>query len=353
MSHYEERIEADLEVIRTEVSEVARSVEEAIGGSVRALLHGDRKLAAQIILGDLPINRATREIERLCHVFVARHLPSAGVLRYISSVLRLMVGLERIGDYAVTISREAVQLSTSPPEAVKRDIDLMSDQARRLFGEAVQAFTEGNAELARGATGMATQAKSTFQKVFADLQEEGEKGSRPIKDLFALLIVLNRLERISDQAKNICEETLFAATGETKTPNTYRVLFVDEENCVESLMAEAIARKAFPAVGEYSSAGWAPAEVVDPPVVEFLDRHGHDVRDLRPAQLGVTYADLNDYHLIVGVGSDVSTHFEEIPFHTVVTEWELTEGQDLEATYKELALKVRELAELLHGEQAS
>ena len=71
---------------------------------MHALLTRDRELAAEVILGDLPINREVRAIDALCHAFVARHLPSAGHLRFVSSVLRLNVELERIGDYAVTIA---------------------------------------------------------------------------------------------------------------------------------------------------------------------------------------------------------------------------------------------------------
>ena len=89
--------------------------------------------AAQTILDDYVTNRQTRELDRLCHAFVARHLPSAGHLRYVSSVLRLGIALERIGDYATTVSRTAAQLAEIPPPVVVRDIEMMSEQARRAW----------------------------------------------------------------------------------------------------------------------------------------------------------------------------------------------------------------------------
>jgi len=294
MAHYEQRLEKDLGTIRAKVTAIAGGVDQALRAAVHAALNHDRDLAARVILGDLPINRATREVDRLCHAFVARHLPSAGHLRYISAVLRLMVGLERIGDYAVTVARETVQLSQAPPPTVARDIDLLADHSIRLLTQAMKAFDERNAELARGAKGVASQAKSTFQKVFFDLLEEGEKGTRPVKDLFALLIVLNRIERVSDQAKNICEETIFAATGETKQPKVYRVLFVDAHNDRASLIAEAIARKAFPESGKYLSAGWEPARSIDGQTAEFLEQHGHDPRGIEPSPLPTSPGGLED-----------------------------------------------------------
>jgi len=353
MAHYEQRLEKDLGTIRAKVTAIAGGVDQALRAAVHAALNHDRDLAARVILGDLPINRATREVDRLCHAFVARHLPSAGHLRYISAVLRLMVGLERIGDYAVTVARETVQLSQAPPPTVARDIDLLADHSIRLLTQAMKAFDERNAELARGAKGVASQAKSTFQKVFLDLLEEGEKGTRPVKDLFALLIVLNRIERVSDQAKNICEETIFAATGETKQPKVYRVLFVDAHNDRASLIAEAIARKAFPESGKYLSAGWEPARSIDGQTAEFLEQHGHDPRGIEPSPLPTSPGGLEDFHVIVGLEQGLFDRVGEVPFHTVVLRWPVADAGDLEALYKDLSARVRDLMETLRGEGAA
>jgi phosphate transport system protein len=109
-THYEERLEKDLAWIRDLVAIVGQTVTKAVDDSVLAALNLDRDLAASTVIGDYTINRQTRELDRLCHVFVARHLPSAGHLRYISAVLRLGIALERIGDYATTISRTVAPL---------------------------------------------------------------------------------------------------------------------------------------------------------------------------------------------------------------------------------------------------
>ncbi len=126
MSHYEERMQRDLDEIRDRVAEIGSQVETAVRSAVEALLSRDVAAAAEIVLADHSINRATREVDALCHVFVARHLPSAGVLRTISSVLRLTVGLERVGDYAVTIGRETAQLDSAVPETIAKDAQMIS-----------------------------------------------------------------------------------------------------------------------------------------------------------------------------------------------------------------------------------
>ena len=353
MSHYEQRLEADLTHIRERVCAVAAQVDDAVVRAVRALLAGDRMEASEIILGDMPINREIRDIDRECHAFVARHLPSAGPLRFVSSVLRLNVAIERIGDYAVTIARVAAQLHEGSARHMARDIELMAEHSKQMLGEARHAFKDSNAEQARAAKAMANPA-SHFGRGFDDLAREAESGSAPIRDLLSLLTVFNMLERAIDQAKNICEETIFAVTGETKAPRRYQILFIDERNDAASQLAEAYARKAFPESGDYASAGWQPASVVDAACVSYLERNGVDTDGLAPSSL--TASELSAFHIIVSVGGDPRAHIVEPPFRTVLLDWNVgpTDTQEqLEAAFKEIAHQARGLMETLRGDQAN
>ena len=82
MSHYEERLERDLSEIRTQLAGLHALVDTAIGQATQAMLSSDDELASRTIIEDNPINRASRELDRHCHSFIVRHLPSAGVLRF-------------------------------------------------------------------------------------------------------------------------------------------------------------------------------------------------------------------------------------------------------------------------------
>ena len=227
----------------------------------------------------------------------------------------------------------------------------------------MRAWNDRNAELARGTMGMVKQATGASHKVFADLLREGKEDPRPLKDLFALLVVFNRLDRVVAQAKNICEETLFAVAGETKAPKHYRILFIDEKNDCLSQLAEAYARKAYPKSGQYRSAGWAPADGLDPRCQLFMDKHGLDASRLASSRLEPSHEELAGYHVIVSLGGDPRPHLGEVPFHTVLLEWDAgpdAEGMDqeraeslMEDAYKTIAHEVRELMETLRGEEAA
>lgn len=361
-SHYQQRLERDLAEIRKGIADVAAGVETAFRNALHAVLIDDRQLAAQTILGDLRINRRVRELDGQCHVFVAKHLPSAGHLRFVSSVLRLNVELERIGDYAVTVAREQAQLSNQPSAGMLRNIELLGDQAIAMFHQAADAFRTDNSELARGTMAMAPQIESTFQRFFLDLSEEGERGG-PLKDHFATLAILNCIGRLAARAKNICEETVFAVSGETKGPKVYQLLFVDEHDDALTQLAVAYARHAYPESGRYSSAGWNPSSKVEPRCKIFLESKGLDIDELTTTNLATLQDRLDTTHVIVSVGGDVHSHLNELPFRTVLLKWDLGAGPNdldqaraeaaLDTAFERLKAELGGLMEILRGEEAS
>ena len=281
MSHYEKRLEADLWKIRDSLSTIAAQIEDALKNAITALLTGDDKLAYDIMLGDRPINRAVRRLDKMCHSFIALHLPSAGHLRFISSVMRVGIALERIGDYAVTICRQAVQLVRPPHEILARELELMAEQSRQILNKALTSFLTSNADMAKATIGLTDQTARIFDTAFESLANS--EGDWTKKELFALLVVCNMLLRVSDQAKNLCEETIFAVTGESKDPGVYRILFIDSDNACLSQMAEAIARKNFPHCGEFVSAGRQAAPALNPHLVPFLEKRGIDMSAAAPS----------------------------------------------------------------------
>ena len=263
MTHYEQRLQQDLDDIHARFANVAARVEKAIEDALGTVLSGDEDLAYRTILNDERINRDVRELDRLCHKFVAVHLPSAGPLRRMSSVIRTNIQLERLGDYAVIICREAVQLTRPPDGGIARELEMMATDSRRTLHQAITAFVDENGEAARATMHLADRVEHTMDSVYDALLGAGS--TEELRDRVALFVVFNMLKRVWDQAKNICEETVFAVYGEQKAARVHNILFVDRDNCGASLMAETIARRAHGERARFHSAGPEPAGRSGPP----------------------------------------------------------------------------------------
>ena len=353
MSHLEERLEHDLNEIRDQIANMGASVEQALAGSFRALHTADDKLAFTTILSDLPINRQMRKIDRLCHAFIAVHLPSAGHLRLISSVIRVNIILERIGDYAVTIAREAVQLGDVPDEHMSPKLKTICDEAMEVLSESISAFNSSNTERAGEAIAMAGRVEREMDGIYAELLDGSGTRSTMI-----YLIIFSQLKRVADQAKNLAEQAVFIETGKEKEPKVYRILFLDEDNSCLGPMAELIAGKLYPDIGEYSTAGDHPAESLNANMIDFMQERGFSLSAMAPRQLDSSRESLAKYHVIVGLHKKVLKTVVKIPFRTSALNWKDVnipldnDPQAWETLHKTLALHIRELLTLLRGDEA-
>jgi phosphate transport system protein len=356
MSHYEERLEHDLIAIREQVADMAKLVETGVRNALHALHTGNNTLASATVIADHPINRAMRQIDASCHKFIALHLPSAGHLRLLSSVIRANIELERIGDYAVTIAREALQQSTPLSGPLSRELERVGNETQLMLSQSIKAFNELNPEMAKSTMILEEQMENDLDIIYSELMANDDRDA--VKNLLAMFAVFTQLKRVADQAKNLCEETVFAATGNTKAPKVYNILFVDEDNSCQSQIAEAIARKNYPSSGVYASGGRHPAAALDPALAAFLEQHGMDPAAARPKPLDLTPLELANNHFIISLQGPVKAYFDQVPFHTTPLEWDVGPAPEsgdaagskrLEELYRDTAVQVRDLMEALRG----
>ncbi|MDA1299810.1 MAG: hypothetical protein O2868_07010 [Proteobacteria bacterium] len=360
MSHYEQRLEADLANVNQTVRQLANGVVLALHNAIEALLTGDVTLANMTVLGDNPINRASRQVDRLCHAFIARHLPSAGHLRLMSATVRVNVALERIGDYAVTISREFLQLSNPPGEELSRVLKSLGWGAESLLEDAVAAFCDRDVDRARTLMPDAKRMELGMDRLYSDLIDNISAGNN--RDILSIFVVYNQLKRVADQAKNICDQTVFAVSGETKATRAVKILFIDRDNGCQSQMAEALARKMFPEVGSFSSAGSQPAAAINPDLLAFLERRGVATDALTVTSLATVKDHLDDYKLVVSLDEPVNEYLSRLPFHTSALTWDVETvptGLDanemtarLESLYRALGARLDDLMQILVGHDA-
>jgi phosphate transport system protein len=358
MSRYEERLAAHKNEIRSRILAVGGRVEDAVSEAVEGLIAGDRDKCSRIMLGDLAVNRELRVVDKLCHAFVARHLPSAGHLRFVSSALRMDVALERVGDYAVTIARDGVQLTEASPPKLAAAMRALAVLGCRMLHQAMKAFAESDVELARQTKALGKEGDQAFNDVFRSLLKDAE--GRSIEDVLRYVSAFKKLQRVCDQAKNICEETLFEVLGETKPAKRYHVLFLDARDTLLGPLAAAIAQRAFPESGVYSSVGFNAGEALAPELLGYAKRVGLDLGDKEPTELKDNLESLGKFHVIVSLVTDGHRHIAKVPFKTAFIQWELPKMADVDGEtsawirhlQRELGAEVQELMVALRGEDA-
>lgn len=353
MSHLEQRLENDLQIIRSRILEQSQKVLVGVNDAIHALQTSNHKLAYATVLNDHPINRMMRKIDRLCHQFIAVHLPSGIHLRLLSSIIRINIELERIGDYAVIIAREAIQLSSPPDNTMGREIERLASETLFILKQAIKAFEELNADLAKSTMLLPKCMEYNLDIVYQEMTQDTQ--IQNAKDILAIFVIFTQLKRVADQAKNICEDTVFAVTGQQKAPKIYKILFIDEDNSALSQLAEVIARKNYPDIAQYRSAGRTAAKNINPELIRFLDSRGDETTDLKTTSLqDLTSQEISAQHIIVSLQGDVGQYFDSIPFHSSALEWDVSstpEGQNMEMIYRSLALYIKDLLELLHGNE--
>jgi len=355
MSHFEERLEADLTAIRQWVWDMGDDVEKALLNAKTALLVRDEDLAYATVLGDNPINRKSRACDRLCHTFIARHLPGAGHLREMAATIRVNVALERIGDYAVTISRESLQLQQDLPESFITQIDLLADESLRILHESRTAFRDSNAELARALMQMAKQVQGKMDSIYGALFSE-KSGLSPAT-LLAVFVIFNLLKRVADQAKNICDQTFYAVRGVAKIPKTYHFLFLARPGSPLGQLAVAIGRKNFPTAATFSTAMPGAAQAPSEELKAFLDETGLPDDELQTVPLERLVHDLSQFDVVISLEGRVRDFLDSLPFHTSALNWPVPAEADseerLSGAYRSIRAEISGLIELLAGEEAA
>ncbi len=360
MSHYEERLTRDLDRIQKEIADLGELAVTALKQGVSASLTGDVKLANRTVINDKPINRKKKLINDLSYAFLAVHQPSGAHLRQLVAVMGIVDELERIGDYAVTIARNAIQLPKQPGGSVKEELEALAENATSTVEQSMNAFVTQDADRAKQTLGIAKQAEARSDALFESLAGEDGTGEN-VRYVVDTLTISHLLKRASDRAQNICEETVFAVTGEPKKRSVLKMLFLDPDNSCQSQIAEAVARRAFPRSGEYSSGGREVAKDLAPGLRDFMESKGL-------AQAQVTFDAVEPDHehaaafdLVISLKGDVEDYFPgQQPYRTTYLEWEVgdgpTEADDAASSYnqmyREIGDRIRELLVTMRGEEA-
>lgn len=208
--------EHELDLLNNDIKEMGKLVENSIEQCFIAFEDQNFEKAEDIIKGDRTINDLERSIEARCLSLILRQQPVAGDLRVVSSALKVVTDLERIGDHASDIAELVLRLKGEHVYHVIRHIPAMAAAAKEMVHSSIEAFINQDLEAAKELQKKDDVVDELFDKVKNDVVELLKQPSEHIDQCIDLLMVAKYLERIGDHAVNVCEWTEFAKTGALK-----------------------------------------------------------------------------------------------------------------------------------------
>ena len=188
-------------------------VEEIINGSIRALIDRDSDLAERMIAVDRKINQLEIEIDELCMQILARRQPVASDLRFITTALKLVTDLERIGDLGVNICERVLELNGEPPLKPYVDLPNMAQEVQEMLHEALDAFVADDVERAQRVIARDKIVDAYYTQIFRELLTYMMEDPRNIFRATRLQSIAKYLERIGDHATNLAEMVVFMVKG--------------------------------------------------------------------------------------------------------------------------------------------
>jgi hypothetical protein len=173
------------------------------------------------------------------------------------------------------------------------------------------------------------------------------------RTMLVIFVVFSLLKRVADQAKNICDQTVYAVRGVAKVPKIHKVLFLDQPDCGAGQLAVAIGRKNYSEVAEFACATPGRSDLLSSELRAFLQDRGLPEQDLATEPLEALEHDIADYNLIVCLNGSYKDYIPRVPFHTSALNWSvegLPPESDRTAQYRSLSTLVDDLLQLVAGE---
>ncbi|GAC1299751.1 MAG: phosphate signaling complex protein PhoU [Vulcanimicrobiaceae bacterium] len=196
-----------LEAARLDVVRLGALVGDAVSAAVSSLEKRDTTVAARVIAGDDDVDGLRRRVEQSCIELIWRQQPVAGELRQVAAMLEIVTDLERIGDYAVEISKHSIKLSDVAIRPARVEIGRIAAIATEMLRLVMRAYTERDAAIAEAVIARDDEVDDLYARGIEALQEEMQADSGMVRAGTIMLFVLTNLERVGDRAQNVAWHT--------------------------------------------------------------------------------------------------------------------------------------------------
>jgi phosphate transport system protein len=203
----------ELDALKQTLLAMGGLVEDQIRRAMRALLERDDVLAQDVIDRDRQVNTYDVEVDEQCVNLLALNQPAASDLRFITTAMKIVTDLERIGDQAVNIAQRALELNREPQLKPYIDLPRMADRAQRMVKESLDAFVAGDTALARQVCAADAEVDALKEQIFRELLTFMMEDPRTVSRAIRVILISRFMERVADHATNIAEMVIYLVEG--------------------------------------------------------------------------------------------------------------------------------------------
>src|SRR5258705_3139624 len=203
----------ELEALKQTLLAMGGLVGDQIRRVMAALLGGDDVIAQEVMDRDRQVNAYDIEVDEQCVNLLALHQPAAGDLRFITTAMKIVTDLERIGDQAVNIAQRAIELHQEPQLKPYVDLPRMAELAQRMVKESLDAFVARDTALARAVCAGDDAVDALKEQIFRELLTFMMSDPRTIPRALRLILIARFMERVADHATNIAEMVVYMVEG--------------------------------------------------------------------------------------------------------------------------------------------
>jgi phosphate transport system protein len=212
--HIDREFQGELEKLREEVLTMGARVEDMFDQALKALTTRDTLLARATIANDGIIDRHELEIDERCLQILARRQPMASDLRFITTTLKLVTDLERVGDLCVNICERVIEVSRELSGTAMQAVTRIADVTRGMLHDALDAFVNEDAPKAQAVIERDRVVDAYYAQLYPAQVAEMMADPQAINLSTRMLSLGKYLERIADHATNISEMVVFMVKGE-------------------------------------------------------------------------------------------------------------------------------------------
>ena len=211
--HTNKHYDQQLRLLKEKLLLIGHMAEISIADATRALVERRPSLAQRIIDDDDKVDKLELEIDDICFEILAREQPVASDLRFITTAMKIVGDIERIGDNGANMARRALEIMKEPELKPVIDVPVAARAAQRALKESLDAFVNGDSELAKRVIEGDRYIEDVCQQMLRELLTYMFEDPSTITRALRLIFVARNLERVGDHAANIAEMVIFLVEG--------------------------------------------------------------------------------------------------------------------------------------------